>query len=371
MLEGARFCSIASSISVMTARCGPWSKAIGSAPPPPDCTEPTISGGAFHAIDRELQRFEHGRTARSRDFDPFRIARPRHGGRIEHADGAALETDRRRGDVFGVDRAQRRGSRQIRRRPCAVPARCSSRSMRMDGLAQQHAAAVARAHAAPRLSEIGIVAPPADRRAGRQDLAEFAGLEQGFQVQRCGAEAVLQDNAADSRRRLPPPRPALRRARRKTQPASRPGCVSRPSATASATARCVPGGVRIKTRSRPDAASRSCCRSNTGALPLPGESEPPLRRRRKSADDFDAARRFQFAQRGDVRLHRHPQVRSDRHQGARFLLTAATVDLAVGAIASEFGRIDSRTRMDCKRRAAASRRQTSTLHRLAITRCAP
>ena len=36
---------MASSISAMTALCGPWSNAIGSAPPPPDCAAPITSVG--------------------------------------------------------------------------------------------------------------------------------------------------------------------------------------------------------------------------------------------------------------------------------------------------------------------------------------
>ena len=160
---GARPSSMASSISAIMARCGPWSKAMGSAPPPPAMPRSSTSGGAalhmqFQPLAPPARRCRRCRRSRSARESRARRRWSRPARRSRRCRSAAR---RRRCPRCRSPAAER----CARSRPTSRdrPGEVQQQVERVDRLGQQHAAAIARPHAAPRLREIGGVAPPADR----------------------------------------------------------------------------------------------------------------------------------------------------------------------------------------------------------------
>jgi hypothetical protein len=133
----------------------------------------------------------------------------------------------------------------------------------MDGLCEQYAAAIASLHAAARLTEIGVITPPADRCTRRQDIAQISLIQHAFRRSAAGRKRCC--------RHTPHRTPAASVTAASSSPLATDistGFSTRmcfPAAAAACTvARCVPGGVSIRTRSRSERDSKSSWLSKTG-----------------------------------------------------------------------------------------------------------
>ena len=148
---------------------------------------------AAAVLPKNLQSLgrEHGRRMLAGELDALGKAGIRDRGRVDRPGGAVAEFDGRNRDVLRVDRPEGGGfgdGGDTGDRPRQALEQVEG----VDGLGEQHAAAVARFGAAPGLRKILGRTPPADRGGRGYQSAHRAALDERPQFARGGAEAMLQ-----------------------------------------------------------------------------------------------------------------------------------------------------------------------------------
>ena len=138
-----------------------------------------------------LAGFQCGAAAREVQRDALRKARVSGGGGIQTADGAVGKTEDGGHGVLAFHAVHGAGAGQggdLR----GQPGQAEQQVQGVDGLRNQHAAAVTRQRATARLVVITLRAPPAHAARGAGQLAQLAAGDQGGQGHRRFTQPVLQ-----------------------------------------------------------------------------------------------------------------------------------------------------------------------------------